>query len=129
VGDLGGVSDLSWVVTAYLLSSTVAGPVYGKLGDQYGRKLVLQTAIVIFLIGSSRGALAAVRAARGAGRSRSRPTRALAAGPPGRACAIDEGRELLHGWDPDEHPPLRQLIDKLGRDLVSEIPAPLAAPG
>ena len=42
VGDLGGVSDLSWVVTAYLLSSTVAGPVYGKLGDQYGRKLVLR---------------------------------------------------------------------------------------
>ena len=53
VGDLGGVSDLSWVVTAYLLSSTVAGPVYGKLGDQYGRKLVLQAAIVIFLIGSA----------------------------------------------------------------------------
>ena len=46
VGDLGGVSDLSWVVTAYLLSSTVAGPVYGKLGDQYGRKVVLQAAIV-----------------------------------------------------------------------------------
>src|SRR6266567_8397202 len=52
VGDLGGVSDLSWVVTAYLLSSTVAGPVYGKLGDQYGRKIVLQSAIVIFLVGS-----------------------------------------------------------------------------
>jgi EmrB/QacA subfamily drug resistance transporter len=52
VGDLGGVSDLSWVVTAYLLSSTVAGPVYGKLGDQYGRKVVLQSAIVIFLVGS-----------------------------------------------------------------------------
>jgi EmrB/QacA subfamily drug resistance transporter len=53
VGDLGGVSDLSWVVTAYLLSSTVAGPVYGKLGDQYGRKIVLQVAIVIFLVGSA----------------------------------------------------------------------------
>ena len=53
VGDLGGVSDLSWVVTAYLLSSTVAGPVYGKLGDQYGRKVVLQAAIVIFLVGSA----------------------------------------------------------------------------
>src|SRR5947208_481188 len=53
VGDLGGVSDLSWVVTAYLLSSTVAGPVYGKLGDQYGRKIVLQSAIVIFLVGSA----------------------------------------------------------------------------
>jgi EmrB/QacA subfamily drug resistance transporter len=53
VGDLGGVSDLSWVVTAYLLSSTVVGPIYGKLGDQYGRKIVLQVAIVIFLVGSA----------------------------------------------------------------------------
>jgi EmrB/QacA subfamily drug resistance transporter len=53
VGDLGGVSDLSWVVTAYLLASTVVGPIYGKLGDQYGRKMVLQAAIVIFLVGSA----------------------------------------------------------------------------
>jgi Mn-dependent DtxR family transcriptional regulator len=36
-------------------------------------------------------------------------------------------RDLLNGWDPDEHPQLRELIDKLGRDLVSEIPAPAAA--
>src|SRR5438046_2309797 len=53
VGDLGGISKLSWVVTAYLLSSTVVGPLYGKLGDLYGRKVVLQTAIVIFLVGSA----------------------------------------------------------------------------
>jgi EmrB/QacA subfamily drug resistance transporter len=53
VGDLGGVSKLSWVVTAYLLASTVSGPVYGKLGDLYGRKMVLQAAIVIFLVGSA----------------------------------------------------------------------------
>src|SRR6266704_2686187 len=53
VGDLGGISHLSWVVTAYLLASTVSGPVYGKLGDLYGRKIVLQTAIVIFLVGSA----------------------------------------------------------------------------
>jgi EmrB/QacA subfamily drug resistance transporter len=52
VGDLGGASKLSWVVTAYLLATTVSGPLYGKLGDLYGRKLVLQTAIVIFLTGS-----------------------------------------------------------------------------
>src|SRR3954452_24996169 len=52
VGDLGGVEPLSWVVTAYLLASTVVGPLYGKLGDLYGRKTVLQTAIVIFLAGS-----------------------------------------------------------------------------
>jgi EmrB/QacA subfamily drug resistance transporter len=53
VGDLGGIEHLSWVVTAYLLTSTVSGPIYGKLGDLYGRKLVLQIAIVIFLIGSA----------------------------------------------------------------------------
>src|SRR5689334_3949803 len=53
VGDLGGIAHLSWVVTAYLLASTVVTPLYGKLGDLYGRKLVLQTAIVIFLIGSA----------------------------------------------------------------------------
>jgi EmrB/QacA subfamily drug resistance transporter len=52
VGDLGGLSHLSWVVTAYLLASTVVTPLYGKLGDLYGRKPVLQTAIVIFLVGS-----------------------------------------------------------------------------
>jgi EmrB/QacA subfamily drug resistance transporter len=53
VGDLGGISHLSWVVTAYLLSATIAGPLYGKLGDLYGRKKVLQFAIVLFLIGSA----------------------------------------------------------------------------
>ena len=41
------------MVTAYLLTSTVSGPIYGKLGDLYGRKLVLQFAIVIFLVGSA----------------------------------------------------------------------------
>jgi MFS family permease len=53
VGDLGGLSHLSWVVTAYLLAATVTGPLYGKLGDLYGRKLVLQAAITIFLAGSA----------------------------------------------------------------------------
>lgn len=52
VGDLGGASNVSWVVTAYLLASTVVGPVYGKLGDLYGRKIVLQAAILLFLAGS-----------------------------------------------------------------------------
>jgi len=53
VGELGGLQHLSWVVTAYLLASTVSGPLYGKFGDLYGRKIVLQTAIVIFLVGSA----------------------------------------------------------------------------
>ncbi len=53
VGDLGGLNHLSWVVTAYLLAQTVVTPLYGKLGDLYGRKVVLQTAILIFLTGSA----------------------------------------------------------------------------
>src|SRR5438874_2980652 len=53
VADLGGLSHLAWVTSAYLLAQTVATPLYGKLGDLYGRKRVLQTAIVIFLAGSA----------------------------------------------------------------------------
>ena len=53
VGDLGGLTQLSWVVTAYLLAQTVVTPLYGKLGDMLGRKVVLQFALVLFLIGSA----------------------------------------------------------------------------
>src|SRR5881398_3507608 len=53
VGDLGGLQHLSWVVTAYLLAVTAVTPLYGKLGDLYGRKVVLQGALVVFLIGSA----------------------------------------------------------------------------
>ncbi len=53
VGDLGGLQHLSWVVTAYLLTSTVVGPLYGKLGDLYGRKRLLQVALALFLVGSA----------------------------------------------------------------------------
>ncbi len=53
VSDLGGLSHLSWVVTAYLLASTATTQVWGKLGDQYGRKYLFIGAIVIFLIGSA----------------------------------------------------------------------------
>src|SRR5256885_6336669 len=52
VGDLGGLSHLAWVVTAYVLAGTVSIPLYGKLGDLYGRKRVLLAAIGIFLVGS-----------------------------------------------------------------------------
>src|SRR5256886_1383342 len=52
VGDLGGLNHLSWVVTSYLLASTASAPLYGKLGDMYGRKPVFQAAIVVFLAGS-----------------------------------------------------------------------------
>ncbi|MCW2879008.1 MAG: transporter [Sphaerisporangium sp.] len=52
VGDLNGLEHIGWIVTAYLLASTVGLPIYGKLGDLFGRKIVFQAAIVIFLIGS-----------------------------------------------------------------------------
>jgi EmrB/QacA subfamily drug resistance transporter len=52
VGDLNGGSHIAWVVTAYLLATTVSTPLWGKLGDQYGRKIFFQAAIVIFLAGS-----------------------------------------------------------------------------
>ena len=51
VGDLGGLTQLSWVVTAYILTSTISTPLYGKIGDLYGRKRIFQGAIVIFLVG------------------------------------------------------------------------------
>jgi EmrB/QacA subfamily drug resistance transporter len=53
VGDLGGLNHISWVVTAYLLAQTAVTPLYGKLGDLYGRKVVLQVAMVVFLAGSA----------------------------------------------------------------------------
>jgi EmrB/QacA subfamily drug resistance transporter len=58
VGDLDGLSRMSWVVTAYLLASTVGLPVYGRLGDMIGRKPVFQFAIVVFLVGSALSGIA-----------------------------------------------------------------------
>ena len=52
VGELGSPENLSWVVTAYLLSETIAVPIYGKLGDMLGRKIMLQVAVGLFLVGS-----------------------------------------------------------------------------
>src|SRR3954470_11628973 len=74
VSDLGGLEHLTWVVTAYLLASTASTPLWGKLGDLYGRKIFFQAAIVIFLIGSvlaglsqNMGQLIAFRAVQGLG--------------------------------------------------------------
>jgi EmrB/QacA subfamily drug resistance transporter len=53
VGDLGGITQYSWVFTAYMLTSTVTVPLYGKLGDVYGRKNLFLLAIVLFLAGSA----------------------------------------------------------------------------
>src|SRR5690554_222414 len=74
VGELGGLDHLAWVVTAYMLATTVSTPLYGKLGDLLGRKRIFQVAIVIFLIGSvlcglatSMNQLIAFRAVQGIG--------------------------------------------------------------
>ena len=53
VGDLGGVNHLSWVVTSYILATTASTPIWGKLGDLYGRKGIFMASIVIFLAGSA----------------------------------------------------------------------------
>ena len=53
VSDLGGITQYAWVFTAYMLTSTVTVPLYGKLGDVYGRKYLFLFAIVVFLVGSA----------------------------------------------------------------------------
>ncbi|WP_239025750.1 MDR family MFS transporter [Sphingomonas paeninsulae] len=74
VGEFGGLEHLSWIVTAYMLATTIVTPLYGKLGDLFGRKIVLQGAILLFLAGSalcglsrSMGELIAFRAIQGLG--------------------------------------------------------------
>jgi EmrB/QacA subfamily drug resistance transporter len=74
VSELGGLDKLSWVVTAYLLTSTATTPLWGKISDLYGRRLIFQVAIVIFLVGSAlsglsqnMGELIAFRALQGVG--------------------------------------------------------------
>ncbi|MFC4036742.1 MDR family MFS transporter [Streptomyces polygonati] len=53
VGELGGLNHLSWVVTAYTLATAASTPIWGKLGDMYGRKGIFLTSIVLFLVGSA----------------------------------------------------------------------------
>ncbi|MEA5360350.1 MDR family MFS transporter [Amycolatopsis sp., V23-08] len=74
VSDVGGLDSLSWVVTAYLLTSTATTPLWGKVSDLYGRRLMFQVAIVTFLAGSAvcgfsgtMGVLIAGRAVQGIG--------------------------------------------------------------
>src|ERR1700752_2569851 len=53
VGELGGLAHLSWVVTAYVLGTTVSTPIWGKIRDLYGRKNIFLASIVLFLLGSA----------------------------------------------------------------------------
>ena len=80
VGELGGLNHLSWVVTAYILASTVATPIWGKLGDIFGHKHIFMASIVLFLIGSalcgaSQNMTELVAVPRRAGPRRRRPDR------------------------------------------------------
>ncbi|GIM48273.1 MFS transporter [Collibacillus ludicampi] len=59
IGQLGGLPLMSWVFSAYLLSSTVSTPIYGKLSDLYGRKVIYNVGTIIFLIGSVLAGLSA----------------------------------------------------------------------
>src|SRR5947207_14190720 len=52
-GDLGSLSDVSWVVSAYVVAAAAATPLWGKLGDRHGRKLLLQVALVVFVTASA----------------------------------------------------------------------------
>ena len=87
VSDLGGLEHLSWVVTAYLLTSTASTPLWGKISDLYGRRPIFQTAIVVFLVGSlvgrRRGHGRAHRWPRDPGTGRRRTLR---------ACPVDHRR-------------------------------------
>ena len=83
VGELHGLDKMSWAITAYLLTSTIGLPIYGKLGDLFGRKSVFQFAIVVFVIGSALAGwsrtmdeLIAFRAIQGVGARRTHDRRA-----------------------------------------------------
>ena len=68
VSELGGITQYAWVFTAYMLGSTVTVPLYGRLGDVYGRKPLFIVAISIFIAGSTSPQMSAVAAGRAAPR-------------------------------------------------------------
>ena len=110
VDDLGGLNHLSWVVTAYLLAITIVTPLYGKLGDLYGRKRVLQFALVLFLVGS-----ALCGAAEGMGE--------LIAF---RAIRVEELQSLVADWNADGDAELSPLIARIADEFAQD-PEPARA--
>src|SRR5580693_8755252 len=95
-GDLHGLNDIGWVVTAYLLAVAVVMPIYGKVGDLFGRKPVFQFAIVLFLVGSA-ACGGARRGLAGLGPTRRRPGNPAAAVP--RPGLPHRGRDLADHRD------------------------------
>jgi DNA-binding MarR family transcriptional regulator len=149
VGDLGGLNHLSWVVTSYILATTVSTPLWGKLGDQCGRKRLFQAAIVIFLIGSAlcglakQGPVAGPELARQADVTveygRPYVDKLVEAGMVTRTDGVlaltDAGQwaaerlfaarrealcQFLQGWDPEVHADLAAMLTDLSRALLGE---------
>jgi MFS family permease len=128
VGDLGGLNQLSWVVTAYLLTQAVVPPLYRKLGDMVGRKVVLQVALVIFLIGSALCGLAQnmtmlilFRGLQGLGGGGLMVSTMAAIG----TASLER---LVDGWSPDQHPDLAVLLTRMARELQRDAPTEAAEP-
>ncbi len=123
VGDLGGLSHLSWVVTAYLLASTVSGPLYGKLGDLYGRKLSDHLHTPPERLHDPLASLAR------RGYISIDPDRQTELTPAGQAASdqlLAAGREqlclLLDGWEPEHDEDLQPVLRRLAGALVVEVP-------
>lgn len=122
VGELGGLERLSWVVTSYLLAQTVVTPLYGKLGDLYGRKGILQGAVVLFLIGSalcglsrSMMQLIAFRAVQGLGGGGLMVTTMAVVG--ARRAHIES---VFGQWTAEEREELAALFRRVSRELVPD---------
>jgi MFS family permease len=105
VGDLGGGGKISWVVTSYLITNTIATALAGKFGDLFGRKRLFQLSTALFVLASalcglanSIGWLVAWRAVQGVGAGgRARPTSARGSGPPSLPMPNGTSRWRSHG--------------------------------
>jgi MFS family permease len=128
VGELGGLERLAWVVTGYLLAQTVVTPIYGKLSDLYGRKIVLQSAVVLFLIGSMLCGLSRTMTQlilfRAGGGGLMVTSQALVGDiiPP-----RDRGQarrahlaDLAADWDPSRHPDAQVFLAQAGERVVPD---------
>jgi hypothetical protein len=116
VASLGGVEHLSWVVTAYILSSTIVAPIYGKLGDLYGRRNTIFVSVGIFILGSimcgvanSMTFLIVSPAKAGQQRQRAKPHGQGDGAPPvnlmvdAHALWLEAGRKAHEGQQPHRH--------------------------
>src|SRR5580692_3610811 len=131
-GDLHGLSHLSWVITAYLLASTVSTPLWGKLGDMYGRKRFFQASIVIFLVGSALSGLAhsmveliafrAVQGLGGGGLIVCAPT--ISPPPPSPCTARNAINSTIECASPDSAEPTKKITIEAWKNLFRPYMSP-----